>query len=230
LRRVIGITGYYRPGKLPSMDLAMEIEARAFQQLNFPPGYSIEMRGDMTQMMDSFRRLLYSLLLAVVFMYLILVAQFRSFLGPFQMAASLPLELTGVFFGLWLMKMHFSSVSIMAVIVLSGMDITTAILLLDLIQRYREQGMPREEAIKRACPERLRPILMTSCTTMAAMIPLAFFPTGGLDAYQSLGVVIIFGLIVGTVLSLFDIPIMHTYVDDFAQWLNRKVLRRPNGK
>jgi HAE1 family hydrophobic/amphiphilic exporter-1 len=124
------------------------------------------------------------------------------------------------------MKMHFSSVSIMAVIVLSGMDITTAILLLDLIQRYREQGMPREEAIKRACPERLRPILMTSCTTMAAMIPLAFFPTGGLDAYQSLGVVIIFGLIVGTVLSLFDIPIMHTYVDDFAQWLNRKVLRR----
>jgi HAE1 family hydrophobic/amphiphilic exporter-1 len=226
LRRVIGITGYYRPGKMPSMDLAMEIEARAFQQLNFPPGYSIEMRGDMTQMMDSFRRLLYSLLLAVVFMYLILVAQFRSFLGPFQMVASLPLELTGVFFGLWLMKMHFSSVSIMAVIVLSGMDITTAILLLDLIQRYREQGMPRDEAIKRACPERLRPILMTSCTTMAAMVPLAFFPTGGLDAYQSLGVVIIFGLIVGTVLSLFDIPIMHTYVDDFAQWLNRKVLRR----
>jgi len=58
------------------------------------------------------------------------------------------------------------------------------------------------------------------------MVPLAFFPTGGLDAYQSLGVVIIFGLIVGTFLSLFDIPIMHTYVDDFAQWLNRKVLRR----
>lgn len=226
LRRVIGVTGYYRPGKLPSMDLAMEVEARAFQHLNFPPGYTIEMRGDMTQMMDSFRRLFSSLLLAVVFMYLILVAQFRSFLGPFQMTASLPLELTGVFFGLWLMKMHFSSVSILAVIVLSGMDITTAILLLDLIMRYREQGLPREEAIKRACPERLRPILMTSCTTMAAMVPLAFFPTGGLDAYQSLGVVIIFGLIAGTVLSLFDIPIMHTYVDDFQQWLNRIVFRR----
>jgi len=226
LRRVIGVTGFYRPNKLPSMDLAMEIEARAFQHLNFPPGYTIEMRGDMTQMMDSFRRLFASLLLAVVFMYLILVAQFRSFLGPFQMVASLPLELSGVFFGLWLMKMHFSSVSIMAVIVLSGMDITTAILLIDLIMRYREQGMPREEAIKRACPERLRPILMTSCTTMAAMVPLAFFPAGGLDAYQSLGVVIIFGLIVGTFLSLFDIPIMHTYVDDLSQWLSRTVLRR----
>lgn len=226
LRRVIGITGFYRPNKLPSMDLAMEVQARAFQKLNFPPGYTIEMRGDMTQMMDSFRRLFASLLLAVVFMYLILVAQFRSFLMPFQMVASLPLELTGVFFGLWLMKMHFSSVSIMAVIVLTGMDITTAILLIDLIMRYREQGVPRNEAIKRACPERLRPILMTSCTTMAAMVPLAFFPTGGLDAYQSLGVVIIFGLIVGTFLSLFDIPIMHTYVDDFAQWLNRVVLRR----
>lgn len=227
LRRVIGVTGYYRPGKLPSMDLAMEIEARAFQHLNFPPGYSIEMRGDMTQMMDSFRRLFSSLMLAVVFMYLILVAQFRSFLAPFQMVASLPLELSGVFFGLWLMKMHFSSVSIMAVIVLSGMDITTAILLIDLIMRYREQGMPRDDAIKRACPERLRPILMTSCTTMAAMTPLAFFPTGGLDAYQSLGVVVIFGLIVGTILSLFDIPIMHTYVDDLTQWIHRVILRRP---
>ncbi len=222
LRRVIGITGYYRPGKLPSMDLAMEIQARAFQHLNFPPGYTIEMRGDMTQMMDSFRRLFTSLLLAVVFMYLILVAQFRSFLMPFQMVASLPLELTGVFFGLWLMKLHFSSVSILAVIVLSGIDITTAILLLDLIQRYREQGLPRDEAIKRACSERLRPILMTSCTTMAAMVPLAFFPTGGLDAYQALGVVVIFGLLVGTFLSLFDIPIMHTYVDDLAQWVRRR--------
>jgi len=228
LRRVIGLTGYYRPGKMPSMDLAIEIMARAYQHLNFPPGYTIEMRGDMTQMMDSFRRLFASLLLAVVFMYLILVAQFRSFLGPFQMVASLPLELSGVFFGLWLMKMHFSSVSIMAVIVLSGMDITTAILLIDLIMRYREQGVPRDEAIKRACPERLRPILMTSCTTMAAMVPLAFFPTGGLDAYQSLGVVVIFGLIIGTILSLFDIPIMHTYVDDFQQWLHLLLKRRTN--
>ncbi|MCS7224809.1 MAG: efflux RND transporter permease subunit [Armatimonadetes bacterium] len=225
LRRVIGLTGYYRPGKMPSMDLAMEIEARAFQNLNFPPGYTMEMRGDMTQMMDSFRRLLISLGLAFVFMYLILVAQFRSFLMPIQMVASLPLELSGVFFGLWLMKMTFSSVSIMAVIVLSGMDITTAILLIDMIMRYREQGIPRDEAIKKACPQRLRPILMTSCTTMAALVPLAFFPGMGMEAYQSLGVVVIFGLIIGTILSLFDIPIMHTYADDLVQIVNRGLSR-----
>lgn len=229
LRRVIGLTGFYRPGKMPSMDLAMEIEARAFQHLNFPPGYTIEMRGDMTQMMDSFRRLLVGLGLAVIFMYLILVAQFRSFLMPLQMVASLPLELSGVFFGLWLMSMTFSSVSIMAVIILTGMDITTAILLIDMIMRYRERGIPRDEAIKQACPQRLRPILMTSCTTMAAMVPLAFFPAGGMDAYQSLGVVIIFGLIAGTILSLFVIPIMHTYADDLVQWLNRTIFRRPAG-
>ncbi len=225
LRRVIGITGYYRTGKMPSMDLAMEIGARAFQQLDFPPGYTIEMRGDMTQMMDSFRRLFVSLGIAIVFMYLILVAQFRSFLMPLQMVASVPLELSGVFFGLWLMKMTFSSVSIMAVIVLSGIDITTAILLIDMIMRYREQGFPRDEAIKKACPQRLRPILMTSCTTMVALVPLAFFPGTAMDAYQSLGVVIVFGLIVGTVLSLFDIPIMHTYADDFVQIINRLLAR-----
>ncbi|MGQ9729415.1 MAG: hypothetical protein ACUVSC_13030, partial [Candidatus Fervidibacter sp.] len=69
------MTGFYRPGKMPSMDLAMEIEARAFQQLNFPPGYTIELRGDRTQMMDRFRRLLCGLGLAVFFLSLILVAQ-----------------------------------------------------------------------------------------------------------------------------------------------------------
>lgn len=226
LRRVIGITGYYRKQGRPSMDLAMDVMMKAFQKVNFPPGYGMEMRGDMTQMMDSFRRLLNGLVLAVIFMYLVLVAQFRGFLQPFQMVASLPLELSGVFFMLWLTHQAFSTVSIMAVIVLSGMDITTAILLIDMIMRYREQGMPRDQAVIQACPQRLRPILMTSMITMIVMIPVAFFPKTGIDAYQPLGTVVIGGLTVGTILSLFDIPIMHTYVDDLVQWLNRVVLRR----
>ncbi len=226
LRRVIGITGYYRQGHLPSMDVGMEVMMKAMEKLNFPPGYGMEMRGDMTQMMDSFRRLLYGLLLAIIFMYLVLVAQFRGFLQPLQMIASLPLELAGVFTALWLTGQAFSTVSIMAIIVLTGMDITAAILMIDNIMRLRDKGVPRDEAIRRACPQRLRPILMTSLITIIVMIPVAFFPKTGLDAYQPLGTTILGGLLVGTILSLIDIPIMHTYVDDFIRWLNKTFLKR----
>src|SRR5207247_8772719 len=159
-----------------SMDLGMEVMMKAMTDLNFPPGYGIEMRGDMTQMMDSFRRLLNGLMLAVIFMYLVLVAQFRGFLQPLQLVASLPLELAGVFFALWVAHQAFSTVSIMAVIVLSGMDITTAVLMLDMIARYRDQGIPRDQAVIEAAPQRLRPILMTSLITIIVMVPVAFFP------------------------------------------------------
>lgn len=226
LRRVVSIGGYYRHGGRPSMDLTMDLQMRAMAQVNWPPGYGIEARGDMTQMMDSFRIMLYGLALAIVLMYLILVAQFGGFLQPFQMIFSIPLELSGVFLMLFLMHQHFSTVSILGVIVLSGMDIVTAILIIDLILRMRESGLPRNEAIARAAPERLRPILMTSLITIFVMAHVAFFPKTGLDAYQPLGTTIIGGLIVGTTLSLLDIPVMHAMIDDLSRWFRVHILRQ----
>jgi hydrophobic/amphiphilic exporter-1 (mainly G- bacteria), HAE1 family len=234
LKRVVGVTGYYRIGSLPSMDVVMNLVANAYggnaelgiEKINFPPGYGLEMRGDMTQMMDSFRRLITGLTLALVFMYLVLVAQFRSFLQPLQMIASLPLELAGVFAALWLAGQAFSTVSILGIIVLTGMDITTAVLMLDQIARLRDQGVPRDEAIRRACPDRLRPILMTSIIAMIVMLPVAIAPKTGLDAYQPLATAVVGGLFVGTILSLLDIPIMHTFVDDFIKWINKVFLNR----
>lgn len=228
VQRVISINGYYRkgPGDRPSMDVTMDLMMGAMSKVNFPPGYRMEARGDMTQMMDSFARLLSGLGIAIVFIFLVLVAQFRGFVQPLQMIFSLPLELSGVFLALFLAHQAFSTVSIMAVIVLTGMDITTAILLIDMIARYRDRGLPRDQAVAEACPQRLRPILMTSIITMVVMIPVAFFPKTGMDAYQPLGTVILGGLLMGTILSLFDIPIMHTYVDDLIQWLNRTFLKR----
>src|SRR3989442_3237646 len=114
----------------------------------------------------------------------------------------------------------------MAVIVLTGMDITTAILMIDMIMRHRDRGVPRDQAIAEAAPQRLRPILMTSLITIIVMIPVALFPKTGLDAYQPLGTTILGGLTVGTLLSLFDIPIMHSFVDDLIRWLNKTFLRR----
>jgi HAE1 family hydrophobic/amphiphilic exporter-1 len=142
------------------------------------------------------------------------------------MLFSLPLELSGVFIALWLTGQAFSTVSIMAVIVLTGMDITTAILLIDLIMKYREQGVPRNRAVVEACPQRLRPILMTSIITIIAMAPVAFFPKTGMDAYSPLGTVVVGGLVAGTVLSLLVIPTMHTLIDDIVRWWLIKVRRR----
>lgn len=234
LKRVIGVTGYYRPGGLPSMDVVMNLVSNSYggnkeagiKPVNFPSGYGMVMRGDMTQMMDSFRRLIGGLGLALVFMYLVLVVQFRGFLQPLQMIASLPLELSGVFIALWLAHQAFSTVSILGIIVLTGMDITTAVLMIDLIMKYRDKGMPRDEAIRRACPDRLRPILMTSGISLLVLLPVAIAPKTGLDAYQPLATAVVGGLVVGTVLSLFDIPIMHTYMDDFMKWGSRAFLKK----
>jgi hydrophobic/amphiphilic exporter-1 (mainly G- bacteria), HAE1 family len=180
------------------MDLGMDVQMQAVQKLSFPPGYGIEVRGDMTQMMDSFKRLLIGLGLALVFIYLVLVAQFGGFLQPIQMVFSLPLELSGVFLFLFLNHQAFSTVSILGVIILT------------------RSGVPRDEAVATACPQRLRPILMTSAITVIAMTPVAFFPRTGMDAYSPLATVVIGGLIIGTVLSLLDIPILHTYMDDLV--------------
>ncbi|MEX2243958.1 MAG: efflux RND transporter permease subunit [Fimbriimonadaceae bacterium] len=226
LRRVVSFGGYYRHSGRPSMDVTMDLQMRAQAQLNWPLGYGIDARGDMTQMMDSFRIMLYGLVIALILMYFVLVAQFKGFLQPLQMMFSLPLELSGVFFMLWIMHQAFSTVSILGVIILSGMDIITAILMIDLIIEYRRSGMPRNKAVIAASPQRLRPILMTSLITIFVMSLIGFWPKSGLDAYQPLGTVIVGGLVAGTVLSLLDIPIMHTLIDDLVRWLQVKVLKR----
>jgi len=227
LQRTVSVLAFYHKGGPTSMDIATQIISKASAQINFPPGYGIEIRGDMTQMMDSFSRLLQGLELAILLIFLVLVAQFGGPIAPLQMVLSIPLELSGVFAGLFLAHQSFSSVSIMAVIVLTGMDITTAILLIDQISRRRREGLPRNEAIALACRDRLRPILMTSIITIMTMMPVAFWPKTGMDAYQPLGTVIVSGLLVGTLLSLIVIPVMHAIVDDIGNKVRRKRTEQP---
>jgi HAE1 family hydrophobic/amphiphilic exporter-1 len=224
-RRVVSVLGYYRKGGPPSMELSMELLMAAHGTLDFPPGYGIELRGDMTQMEESFGRLLRGLYLAIIFMFLLLVAQFRSLVEPFNMIFSLSLMLTGILGGLLLAHQAFSTVSILAVVILSGMMMTVAVLMIDLIMRLRAEGAPRDEAILTAGPVRLRPIVMTSLITIVALIPVAFFPRTGIDAYAPLATVVIGGLAIGTVLALFVVPVIHTYTDDLAN-LVRAALRR----
>jgi hydrophobic/amphiphilic exporter-1 (mainly G- bacteria), HAE1 family len=216
-RRVISVLGYYRKGGPPSMELSMDLLMAAHERINFAPGYGVELRGDMTQMEESFQRLLRGLYLALIFMFLLLVAQFRSLIEPFNMIFSLSLMVTGVLGGLLLAGQTFSTVSILAVVILTGMMMTVAVLMIDLVLRLRGEGMDRDEAILTAAPIRLRPILMTSLISIVVLIPVAFFPRTGIDAYAPLATVVIGGLTMGTVLALFVVPVLHTYTDDLAK-------------
>lgn len=225
-RRVASVLGFYRKGGKPSMELSMELMMAAHERVSFPPGYGIELRGDMTQMEESFRRLLKGLYLAVIFMFLLLVAQFRSLIEPLNMVFSLSLTATGILGGLYLTGQTFSTVSILAVVILTGMMMTVAVLMIDLVLALRRGGMGREEAILTAGPIRLRPILMTSLITIVALIPVAFFPRTGVDAYAPLATVVIGGLAMGTVLALYVVPVIHTYTDDLAAWLRVAIRRR----
>jgi HAE1 family hydrophobic/amphiphilic exporter-1 len=216
-RRVVSVLGYYRKGGSPSMELSMDLLMAAHGKLAFPPGYGMELRGDMTQLEESFQRLLRGLYLAVIFMFLLLVAQFRSLIEPLNMVFSLSLMFTAVLAGLLLNRQTFSTVSILAVVILAGMMMTVAVLLIDLVLKLRTQGMDRDEAILTAGPIRLRPILMTSLITVVVLIPVAFFPRTGIDAYAPLATVVIAGLSLGTVLALFVVPVVHTYTDDLAR-------------
>lgn len=220
-RRVISVLGFYRQGGLPSMDLSMEVIQKAVSKINWPPGYGLEMRGDMTQMADSLRRLSWGMLLCLLLLYTMLVAQFKGWIQPLQMMLSLPFELSGVFLGLLIMQQHFSTVSIMSVILLTGMHITTAILMIDAIDELRKTGMPRDQAIKEGCLMRIRPILMTNIATILVMVPVSIFPETGMDAWAPMGTVVLWGLAAGTVLALLIIPVMHSLIDDLSSWVRR---------
>jgi HAE1 family hydrophobic/amphiphilic exporter-1 len=231
-RRVISVLGFYRKGGPPSMDLSMNLLMAAHGKVKFPPGYGVELRGDMTQMEESFARLMRGLYLALIFMFLLLVAQFRSLVEPFNMVFSLSLMATGILGGLLLAGQTFSTVSILAVVILTGMMMTVAVLMIDLILKLRREGMERDEAILTAGPIRLRPIVMTSFISIVVLIPVAFFPRTGIDAYAPLATVTIGGLAIGTLLALFVVPVLHTFTDDLTRIIGsafRRLFRRGGG-
>lgn len=220
-KRVVYVNGYYRKSSPASMDLSMAIAMRAGAELDFPPGYGLDSMGDMTDMMIEFDRLLKGLIVSIVLIYLILVIQFGSFIQPLVMMLSIPLELVGVFGALLLAQQTLSTVSILGIIILSGISVSAAILLLELILTKRQEGISRSEAIRQAGPVRLKAIFMTTLTTMIVVVRLAFYPETGMDAYSPIATVILGGLTVSTLLTLIVIPIVYTFVDDMMQGLGR---------
>ncbi len=182
---------------------------KELKKLDVPEGYSIEMAGEDETINEAMEQLILMLVVAVAFIYLIMVAQFQSLLSPFIIMFTIPLAFTGGFLGLFLTNNEVSVIAMLGFVMLAGIIVNNGIVLVDYINQLREGGMDKKSAIVEAGRTRIRPILMTALTTILAMSTMAFGQKMGSDMVQPMAIVTIGGLIYGTLLTLFVVPCIY---------------------
>ena len=194
--------------------------------VSFPPGYRYQFGGSTKNMNESFAYAMSALVLAIVFIYMVLASQFKSFLQPLALMTSLPLTLIGVVLALLMFRSTLSMFSVIGVVLLMGLVTKNAILLVDFAIRSREDGLERTEALLLAAKVRLRPILMTTLAMIFGMVPLAFALSEGSEQRAPMGQAVIGGVITSSLLTLVVVPVMYCYMDDLANWFLR-LWRKP---
>ena len=176
------------------------------KQTKLPPNVRIELRGSLVSMRQSFKSFGIGLLLAIVLVYLILMAQFASFIDPFIILLAIPSGITGVIVFLLMTHTTLNVMSLMGLVMMTGIVVSNSILIVDVTRNYRREGMPIREAVSLACRVRLRPILMTSLATILGLIPMAMALEAGSEQYAPLARAIIGGLTVSVILTVFVVP------------------------
>lgn len=187
------------------------------KDMTMPTGYSYRFVGQAQTMQDSFMEIAKSLALAVVLIYMVLAAQFESFIHPFTIMLSLPFSLTGAILGLLIAGQTINIMSLIGIIMLMGLVTKNAILLVDYTNQLREQGMNLADALIEAGSVRLRPILMTTAAMIFGMLPIALGIGAGAELRQSMGVVLVGGLITSTVLTLIVVPLVYLLIDGLKE-------------
>ena len=197
----------------------------------WPPGYRYQFGGTTKSMNESFQYAITALIMAVIFIYMILASQFKSFLQPLALMTALPLTLIGVVLALMAFKSALSMFSVIGVVMLMGLVTKNAILLVDFAIRAREgsvsdtgqpvPGLNRHDALLMAAKVRLRPILMTTLAMIFGMIPLAFAITEGSEQRSPMGQAVIGGVITSSLLTLVVVPVVYCYMDDLSEFLKR---------
>ncbi len=181
----------------------------SLKKINVPDGYSIEMTGEDETINDAMSQLVLMLVLAVIFIYLIMVAQFQSLASPFIIMFTIPLAFTGGFFALFFTGHELGVVSMLGFIMLAGLIVNNGIVLIDYINQARREGIGKKEAIIDAGKTRLRPILMTAMTTIISMTTMALGIGSGSEMMQPMAITMIGGMIYGTVLTLIVVPCIY---------------------
>ncbi|MFZ0922003.1 MAG: efflux RND transporter permease subunit, partial [Candidatus Acidiferrales bacterium] len=177
-----------------------------------PPDIRIDVRGLVNTMNASFRSFGLGLILSILLVFLVLVAQFSSFIDPFLIVLAIPTGLVGVMLTLAFTTTTLNIQSLMGIVMLTGIVVSNSILIVDFANRLRQEGRSVREAVAHSCRIRLRPILMTSLATIVGLLPMALKLEPGSEAYAPLASVIIGGLIVSVVLTVFVVPAAYVLV------------------
>jgi len=200
--------------------------------LTLPPGYEVFFGGEAQIQAESFRDLLTSLALAIVFVYMVMAAQFESLLHPLTVMFTLPLAAVGVFPLLLATRINVSIMSLLGIIMLTGIVVNNAIVFVDYVNQLRARGRSRWDALIEGGGVRMRPILMTSLTTILGGLPVALgLGTSGAEWRQPLGMAVLGGLLTSTFLTLLVIPVVYSLLDDLvARLFPRAAAAVPSGE
>ena len=197
----------------PLGDVVRDLRA-SFAEMKLPEGVTIFFAGDAEMQEETFTKLFTALLLGIVFVYMIMVALFESYLHPFTIMFSLPVAVVGALGGLALTGKTLNMFSLIGVIMLVGLVIKNAILLVDYTNHLRARGLGAREALLEAGPARLRPIIMTTLTLILGMLPLALSLGPGTEMRSGMAVVLIGGLTTSTLLTLVLVPVVYTIAEE----------------
>ncbi|NLA58087.1 MAG: efflux RND transporter permease subunit [Firmicutes bacterium] len=216
--RTVSITGdvVNRP-----LNVVMEDVRKVIDDFPLPEGTLVEFGGEYSQMTESFGELGQAMILGIVLVYMILASQFESLVQPFIIMVTLPLSMVGVILGLLIGSCTFNVVSFVGAIILVGIVVNNAIVLIDCINQLRAQGMERNEAVVTAGKIRLRPILMTTLTTVLGLVPLALATGEGSELGRPLAYTVMGGLTTSTLLTLIVVPVVYTLVDGLGRRIAR---------
>jgi len=195
-------------------DIASVVEGikKRLASLHLPSGYFIEYAGTYENMRESQKDLLWALAIAVLLIYMVMAAQFESLLQPFIIMFTLPLSIIGSGLGLWVFGKSLSVPALMGIIILAGIVVNNGIVMVDYINRLRRKGTAGWEALLTGPAVRLRPILITALTTVLGMLPMAFSTSEGAELRSPMGITVSFGLLFATVLTLYVVPIVYSYL------------------
>ena len=188
--------------------VSAEVE-KSLADYQVPAGYHLVFSGENEMIVDAMEQIVLMLILAIVFMYLIMVAQFQSLLSPFIIMFTIPLAFTGGFLGLFVSGSEVSVIAMIGFVMLAGIIVNNGIVLIDYMNQLRESGMEKREAILKAGRTRLRPVLMTALTTILALSTMVFSQDMGAEMAKPMAVVTIGGLLYGTLLTLVVIPCVY---------------------
>jgi hydrophobe/amphiphile efflux-1 (HAE1) family protein len=204
---------------ISSSDFSGQFMRKLMTELPPPNGISIGMGGDQQSMQESMMTLVQAIVLGILFVFLILAAQFESWIDPLAIMFSLPLAVIGAMLALFITGAGLSMIGLIGVIFLFGLVTKNAILLVDFIKKRRQDGMDRKEAILEAGLVRLRPIMMTTLAMILGMLPSALDSGTGSELRQPMAIAIIGGLISSTLLTLLVVPVIYTILDDIKNTL-----------